>query len=183
MVDSIHNDLRYDAPENGGGSRGRLLRALEECKGGIFRLAQQFGFRPEDAEDELQSLGLKLSRYPDDFPIHTSAWGLVLQIARNDFRRAAGQVKRKAATPLDNCPEPECAPSRQAIDRQELDMLLDRIGASDSDREMFIRRADGNTWPEIASILGLPEGTLKSRAFRLAKRARDIHPEYRAGDI
>jgi RNA polymerase sigma-70 factor (ECF subfamily) len=126
-----------------------------------------------DVEDVLQETFLEVWRSAPNYRAQDSAGGWLWTIAR---RRAGMWLRRNGGTePVVLFAEPVAAdPAEGVIVRADLRAALDALGPEgESDREVFrLVYEQDRPVAEVASILGVPEGTVKSRSFRVRKVLR-----------
>jgi RNA polymerase sigma-70 factor, ECF subfamily len=138
-------------------------------------------FAPDgDAEDAVQEAFVKahgaLGRFRDGAPFRPWLLRIVANEARNRRRsagRRAGLALRSAEDrrPDDAAPSPESA---VLADERRRWLLAGVNALGDSDREVIAARYFLElSEAEIAEILGIPRGTVKSRASRALRRLRD----------
>jgi RNA polymerase sigma-70 factor, ECF subfamily len=92
----------------------------------------------------------------------------LIGIALNECRRINRSLKRE-----EQLPEFRTGDSNEAtlVDREILRKAL--LGLSDEHREVVVlHEIDGFTYEEIANILGIPSGTVKSRLFHAFQNLR-----------
>ncbi|MCX7975124.1 MAG: RNA polymerase sigma factor [Candidatus Aminicenantes bacterium] len=138
----------------------------------IFNLAYQFCGRYEEAEDLTQEIFMKiftsLPKY--DGRKNFTAW--ILVVAKNHLIDSYRQTKRKIR-PRDNfdvhlpanlTPDPEV----EMIAEQERQLIWKGIGKLSPDLRLAIilKEIQGKSYEEVAEILNIPVGTVKSRINR-----------------
>jgi RNA polymerase sigma-70 factor (ECF subfamily) len=76
--------------------------------------------------------------------------------------------------------DPTADPERTAAARQELDVVQQALNDLDEDHRMvlILRDIEDLNYAEIADILGLPEGTVKSRIHRARNQLKDRLSKY-----
>ncbi len=150
----------------------------------VFNLAYQFAGSYQEAEDLTQDVFLKLygalSKY--DFQRNFSAW--LLTMAKNHlidtYRRTKWEKSHRdefdehfAAPEAKHSPE---SGLNQEADRQLIWESLNRLNA-DTRMAVILRDIQDKSYEEVAEIMGLPLGTVKSRINRgrlqLAKILKD----------
>jgi RNA polymerase sigma-70 factor (ECF subfamily) len=127
----------------------------------------------DDVEDVLQETFLEVWRSAPNYRAQDSAAGWLWTIAR---RRAGMWLRRNSRTDRFSLfEEPTTAdPTDGAIVRADLTAALDALGPEDGpDRAVFrLVYEQDRPMAEVAAILGVPEGTVKSRSFRVRKVLR-----------
>lgn len=126
-----------------------------------------------DVEDVLQETFLEVWRSAPHYRAQDSAAGWLWTIAR---RRAGMWLRRKGATQaVALFEEPVAAdPAEGVIVRADLQAALEALGPEGGpDREVFrLVYEQDRPVAEVAALLGVPEGTVKSRSFRVRKVLR-----------
>ena len=162
---------------------------VREYQGRVFVVALHYLRDPEEARDLAQEVFIKVYRSLDSFSGEGFlAW--LLRLARNSsidrLRR------RKARPPASDVPAeesvslPDSGPTPEEAwwsdtRRQLVHRAMDRM--SEQSREIIqLKEIQGLKLDEIATMLGLPIGTVKSRSSRarveLARRVVDLDPSY-----
>ncbi len=159
---------------------------VRSVAGPIFCLCYRFTYRREEAEDITQEVHLRVYRKMAEFREGAGslqAW--VLAIARNaiidhhrQVRNERDDLGTKAIENL-NLVEERSPDPLHAAERAETSEIV-RYGLGrlppDLRQAVLLRDIEGMEYHEIASDLGLPEGTVKSRVnrahLRLAKTMR-----------
>ena len=154
----------------------------------VWLLLQRFGVRERDLEDALQEVFVvvhqRLHTYDPTCRITTWLYGITQRVAIAWRRKA--HVRREHA--YDVVPEPEggetYTPERAASDgqaRQRLEAILDELDPDK--RAVFVMfEIDGMTCEEIASLLGVPVGTVYSRLHGARKAFEKSLARWRARD-
>ncbi len=166
-----------------------LIRLFQ---GRVFGLALQYAPDPEEARDLAQEAFVRVWRRLDTFRGHETFASWLLMLTRNlclDHRRRAASrpplhdVAVEEARELagsGDAPDEQLALSRR---RRLVRRAIARL--TDLNREVLIlQEIHGLDVGEIASVLRVPPGTVKSRAFRarleLARTVVALDPSYRA---
>ena len=152
-----------------------LVRADE---GPGLRVATGILGNVDDARDALQEAFVKVFRNLSRFDTRRAFGPWFYQILRNQCRdmirsrtsRGHREVRdeRLESRPADHEAGPERARERSAA-RELLWRGLDRVG-EDHREILVLKELEGFRYPEIAEILGIPEGTVASRLYH-ARRA------------
>jgi RNA polymerase sigma-70 factor (ECF subfamily) len=152
---------------------------------------------PSDVVQEtLAAAEQRLDRYLAEQPVawypwlRSLAWNQLIDIHRRHVRAQRRSVAREepwekamsdaSATRLAEClPGKTLSPSRQIL-QQEIQKRVRSLLAElpCRDREIIVmRHLEGMSVREIASILEIPEGTVKSRHFRILESLRRVLSE------
>ena len=151
-----------------------------DCSTIAWRVAVKLTGDPETARDLAQDAVLRclraLDRLQPDRPL--APW--VAQIVRNLIRDAARRQRVRRVEPLhrttddvvlepvDPMPGPEARARRHQLQRLVWQCLAD---LDDAQREIIVLRDfEGLTYHDIATVLGVPRGTVMSRLHRARKR-------------
>jgi RNA polymerase sigma-70 factor, ECF subfamily len=126
-----------------------------------------------------------------------SSWlyGIVLNQARTHRRQLAGQMRIRSLS-LDDPPEDESGrrvldpPSQEAsaleqLEKKEIEAKVQsciNLLEADQREVLVLRDIQGHSYEEIQQILGLPEGTVKSRLYRAREALKNEMKEV-AGDL
>jgi len=148
----------------------------------LARVATSITRRPADAEDLVQDTLLRAYQAIDRFDgAHPRAWLLTImrnaEINRNRRRRPElmndpeTELNRLAATPG----APGDTPEEIVLGEQFDDVVATAFfGLPEKYRRVLeLIDLDGLSYAEAANVLGIPEGTVMSRAHRGRKRIRD----------
>lgn len=153
------------------GSREAMARLVEAHYDAVFRFcARRIG--PDQAADAAQETFVTAHKMIRKFRGDSSLRTWLFGIANNHCRHAS---RRKRAESWDWTMEHDGAhnPEGSLIDRQALRVALQSL--SEEHREVvLLHEVEGLTYGEAAAVLGIPEGTVKSRlhhAFLGLRRA------------
>ncbi len=139
----------------------------------IFNMAFQFSGSHEEAEDKTQDIFFKLynSLNKYDFKKNFTAW--LLTIAKNylidEYRRTKWEKKSR-----DNFDEQYLksetleGPEESALKEESRRMIWEALNTLPSEIRMtlILRDIQGKSYEEVAEIMSLPVGTVKSRINR-----------------
>lgn len=134
---------------------------------------RMLGNSAEQANDFLQELFMKLVEKPESynasFPFSTWLYSVANNMCKNEYRRRG--IRREyheveaLKTQTDFIPDSEIVPEMLV---EKIFRTLDELG--DEHRSAFLLRyREGFSIREVAEILELPEGTVKSRLFYAKK--------------
>ncbi len=147
-----------------------------------FRLLRDRG----EAENVAQDAFVKAFRSLRDFRGGSSFETWVVRIAINAcrdrlkrkrvvlFRHQAPPAEEPEGDPSDLAPSPEPDPERRLLSR-EIRACLAKALARLSPRQrvvFLLKHVDGRSIPEIAEMMSLDAGTVKSHLFRAARKVR-----------
>jgi RNA polymerase sigma-70 factor (ECF subfamily) len=131
----------------------------------VFRVAFSVVRNVQDAEDVVQETFLKIYRL--------GAWTDMQDerafLARTAWRAAVGRIRRVAGRPLKE-EAVNGAPSAEAnLIRADSEAVLHRLVDAlplELRLPLALSTVDGMTSPEIAKVMGIPEGTVRGRLLR-----------------
>ena len=134
---------------------------------------RMLGNSPEQANDFLQELFMKLIEKPESynpkFAFATWLYSVANNMCKNEYRRREIRKEYQAAEALE--PKIDYLNNFSVEPEQLLEKIfatLDRLG--EEHRSAFLLRyREGFSIKEVAEILELPEGTVKSRLFYAKK--------------
>ena len=136
---------------------------VRECQADVYRFALYLTRDRSMAEDVTQETFLRAFRFIRGFRGGSRFTSWLLRIARNCSMDALRRPHAEA--PLDERIEPVGRPVSDASARAELDAALAAI--SPEHRESFLlTEVLGLSYQEVADVLGVRVGTVKSRMFR-----------------
>jgi RNA polymerase sigma-70 factor (ECF subfamily) len=129
----------------------------------VVRLARRFTGHDDDALDVLQETFAYLFRKCPGFVLTASMTTFLFPVVKNLSIAARRKRTRLAQLPEDAPPDPpapaETHPGKQ---RQELAAVIAAL--PEAQREVLLLRfVDGFSLQEVAEVLGVPAGTVKSR--------------------
>ncbi len=156
----------------------------------VYAVAWHYMRNAEDARDAAQEIFIRIYRRLDSFRGEEAFLPWMLRLARNACidairkRRARPPASDVAVEEADRLPATGPTPEEMTASRSSRDLLyraLDRM--SESDREiLLLKEIQGLKVEEVAQLLGIPTGTVKSRCNRarieLAARVRRLDPSY-----
>jgi RNA polymerase sigma-70 factor (ECF subfamily) len=158
----------------------------------VYAVTYHYMRNAEEARDVAQEIFIRVYQKLDSFDGTSNFLAWLLRLSRN---ACIDRLRRRAARPpADDLPVGESidlasndpSPEEAAGDEARRRLLYRAIaGMSNANREMILlREIQGLKLNDIAAMLGLPLGTIKSRSSRarveLATRVRAIAPSYGA---
>ncbi|MCC7408939.1 MAG: sigma-70 family RNA polymerase sigma factor [Phycisphaeraceae bacterium] len=183
-----------------GGDRAALAQALEQQQRRLYNLVFRMVGHRDDAAEVAQEAMLKIVQHIHDFKGRSSLGTWMTRIAMNlaltFLRKRARRQSVSLDAPLAQAGAGESASSLSLRDQLadfrepppghsvEMDELRRQLwaglqGLEDEARAVLVLRDVGQMdYPQIAEVLGIPLGTVKSRLFRarLALRQQIAHP-------
>ena len=148
----------------------------------LYTLAARELGSSADAEDAVQETFVKAWRALPRFRAESSFSTWVYRICLNSISDQRTRAARRTATPLEEIGEP--SDPRDALAEHELSGALQHaLAALDESYRTAVILYDvlGRSYAEIADVLGVPEGTVKSRIFRgraeLARQLGTLHED------
>jgi RNA polymerase sigma-70 factor (ECF subfamily) len=155
----------------------------------VFNMAYQFCGSREEAEDLTQDIFLKLyhSLPKYDFRRNFTAW--LLTMSKNylidEYRRTKWERTRRDDFNDRVLAQPSASGPEESLVRKETRALiwegLNRL-SSEMRMAVILRDLQGRSYEEMAEILGLPLGTVKSRVNRARLALAEVLKEKR-GEI
>ena len=130
------------------------------------------------AEDLTAETFFKVVRAADRFdPARGSAKGWILTVARNvlaDWRRRARLRQYVSLGTMHDLVHEAPSPEERLLREEEVGRLLDAVATlADTDRELIgLRYGSGLDTAEVARILGIGEGSVRTRLWRVLGRLR-----------
>ena len=169
------------------GDAAAFEEILTAYGGYVYSLALSLTENKQDAEDVTQEAFLKLWRSLPEFRGEVQSLGAyVMRIARN---AALDLLRRRKNTPLPlvysdengeeqeiDPPDPAPLPAEEYIRKCDAAQLRAAIAKlpEDMQRILLLRHMANADYAEIAELLAIPEGTVKSRLHRARKRLYSI---------
>jgi len=152
-----------------------FLEHQEELLGTVYYL---IGNLP-DAQDAVQEAFVRSWNHRNQLPQvrDLKAWiyRITLNVAR-DIRKAAWNQRRKSfPDDLSSLAAKEKTPDEIVAEDEQIQLLRKWIAAlEEPDKEVFLLRQNGDlTYPQIAELLGIPEGTVKTRMRKAIEKMRN----------
>ena len=138
---------------------------------------RMLGNSPDQANDFLQELFMKIVEKPDSYnpayAFHTWLYSVANNMSKNEYRRRGIRLEYhqfEASEPRIDFPSETTIEPGQVIEK--IFQTLDQLG--EEHRSAFLLRyREEFSIREVAEILGLPEGTVKSRLFTARKILAD----------
>jgi RNA polymerase sigma-70 factor (ECF subfamily) len=159
--------------------------AARDCRPFLLQIAVASARNPVDAEDIVQEALLRgfrgIQRFRGDCPLRIWLSRIVVRVAINHHRSAARRLKRWVF--FGDVEMEREDGSHHEFDPPDHSRNVPRERIMDMDRQvnrlptefkvpLMMLAVDGLTIPEIAEILEIPQGTVKSRVFYARKRLK-----------
>jgi len=160
--------------------------AAREHRAFLLQIAVASTRNPTDAEDVVQEALFRayrgIKRFRGDCPLRIWLSRIVVRVAINHHKSLTRRIRRWVSfsdleTVRDDGNTQEFEPPDQSgnFDREALMDIRKHVGRLPEEFRMplVMLAVDGLTIPEIAAILEIPEGTVKSRIFYARKRLKE----------
>jgi len=149
---------------------------LVESSSLAFRVAYGVLRQREDAEDVAQEALLKAHRNFRRLRQRASfrawlvrlTWRLAIDRQKSNRRRVNRDAEHGRASPQTDNVDPAIANERSALIWQAIDALPEKLRLP-----IVLSGIQGHDTREVASLLGLPEGTVKSRLFHAREKMKE----------
>jgi RNA polymerase sigma-70 factor (ECF subfamily) len=131
----------------------------------------------DDAEDVVQDVFIRLAQRPDSFDGRSSCSTWLHRVMVNssiNWLRA-----RRRRNRLEHAPQPPASPEAQAMGsemQRHFEQALEEVNEQQR-QVLWLREVRGFSYPEIAALLRIPEGTVKSALHRGRQRALAVLAE------
>lgn len=147
---------------------------LEEHKGIIYKIANSYCRNAEDRKDLIQEIILQLwksrSRYDPRFKLSTWIYRIALNTAISAYRREAKRSGR--LSPLEEIIVEPTIEAEQSDPRiATLHQIIEQL--DELNRALAILYLDGNSYRDIANILGISETNVATKINRLKLKIKE----------
>jgi len=160
--------------------------AARDCRPFLLQIAVASARNPVDAEDIVQEALMRgfrgYQRFRGDCPLRIWLSRIVVRVAINHHRSAARRLKRwvffgDVELEREDGTRAEFDPPDHSknIPREKMMDVHRQVNRLPDEFKMplMMLAVDGMTIPEIAEILEIPQGTVKSRVFYARKRLKN----------
>ncbi len=157
-------------------NKGEFLCLLTECKNSLERLVYYKAGNRTDGDDILQEVYLagytRLDTLTDKTRFKSWIWGIARHKIADFYREKA----RRLELPLEDTISYEPSYSRMGVTVKET--VTETLTAlNDINKQiLYLYYIKNKTQPEIAGILGIPLGTVKSRLYNAKQSFREKYP-------
>ena len=158
------------------GDEGACGRLLDRYRERAVRLASHVLGRPAEAEDAAQEAFIRAFRhirsYRGDSRFYTWLYHIVVRVCIERQRRA----RWKAESPLEDGWALHCLVDRssQSEARLLVEALMEQLSAP-MRATLVLRELEGLEYEEIAAVLGVPIGTVRSRLNAARAQFRQLY--------
>jgi RNA polymerase sigma-70 factor (ECF subfamily) len=143
---------------------------------------ERLGAEPAEAEDLTQETFLRLYRAAADYEARDAFGGYALRIARNAWidagRRRGSRGPAAADVPVEELElVDDRSPGPRDLERvEEGERARAALAALPPGHRRVFELAvlQGRPYPEIAAVVGIPVGTVKSRVFHAVRKLREL---------
>jgi len=129
----------------------------------------------EIAQEALVRLHSALPRFRGDAALGTFVFRICRNAAADAFRLRARERRRLVSLPEgEESPSLFPGPEEELLRAEQLSALRRALGSLDEEERglVYLKESEGLGLAQLSRIFGLPEGTLKSRLFRIRARLR-----------
>lgn len=159
-----------------GGDAEALAELYRRLESSIYAFAVSRLGDPEQAAEVLHEVMLGVWRKADTFRGRSRPLTWVLGIARHKILDAQRRSRRwrPEPPPDEDVPDSTATPSDRLHRGERRDAVRDALAALSEDHREVIHLAfyQDLSYPEISRLLGVPEGTVKTRVFHAKKAMR-----------
>ena len=156
------------------GDARALHDLLAHVRADVLRICARFLPCAEDAEEACQDTLLAVARSVETFEGRSAFRTWLYRVAANRSRTTYGALRRRFEAEGGTLPPEHPDPRRTSVVAgTRLDLLdgLSAIGAEHAEA-VALRDVAGLAYAEVAMVLGVPEGTVKSRIHEGRRRLR-----------
>jgi len=168
------------------GDREAFAEVYREYESTVYNLALRMAGNPFDAADLTQDAFLRIHRHLGKFRGRSSLKTWIFRVALNHCRSRLGRrrLPTQSLEPLPGelapqIPDPRRGPEERALARDEgrrVAAALGRIPVQFREA-VVLRDLEDLTYEEIAAVLGVRIGTVRSRIARGRQRLREVLEE------
>lgn len=152
----------------------RFVALVDEHRKILFKIAGSYARQGADREDLVQEMVLQMwrsfERYDPEQRFSTWMYRVALNVAISFYRRETRR-SRVIVSGDETLIELAAAPGEMPV--EELDTLRRMIeGLNEFDRALVILYLDGNTYADIAAVLGISESNVGTKLSRIKQQLR-----------
>ena len=150
-------------------TQAEFERRVVGMQDSLYRVASTILYRPCDREDAIQECILRAIRKRDSLRDESAFEGWMIRILINECYATLRRFRREQLT--DELPEPQPEPQPDPDANSEVFQALFSL-KRDLRLPLVLHYVEGYPLEEIARILRVPTGTVKSRMSRARKRLK-----------
>ncbi len=185
-MEGVSEQMEPDVRAARGGDPDAFARLVEQHEGRIYRLALRMTLSPDDAAELTQEAFLSAWRALPSFRGRSSFSTWLYRLAYNaciDFLRREKRRRAIFADPIETWagdireePDGRSDPARLLERQSDREAVRAGLAAlSEAHRQVLtLRELEGLSYAEIADLIGVSEGTVKSRLNRARLALREI---------
>ncbi len=163
---------------------------VERYQDRLYNSLLHFGGSPEDAQDVAQDAFVqayaKLDRFRSDSAFYTWLYRIAMNRAVSIRRKKREKVSLEGMQATGGRMEPDCeAPPEARVESEERAQQVHQAlaGLAEEHRRVLVlREFDGLDYQEIASLIEIPVGTVRSRLFRARAQLREALTPFQLGE-
>lgn len=156
------------------GDRAAQLELVERHQGPVFRAVMRILGHREDALDATQTTFLKVFERLDQYDSAHRLFSWVYRIAVNEAMDRSKRTHRHEELPADLVSDAAGPESLNDTDRQGRALQAGLAALPEDLRVVLVLRHFSDcSYEEIATIVGVPEKTVKSRIYSARQQLRD----------
>ncbi|HET6462290.1 MAG TPA: sigma-70 family RNA polymerase sigma factor [Candidatus Krumholzibacteria bacterium] len=157
----------------------RFVALIDEHRKILFKIAGAYAHNPADREDLIQEMVLQMwqsfDRYDETRRFSTWMYRVALNVAISFYR---GQTRRSRVIVNDESVIALAATPGGQETYEELATLWRMIeGLNEFDRALVILYLDGNSYGEIATVLGISESNVGTKLNRIKQQLREQYAD------
>lgn len=146
----------------------RFLKLLDEHKGIVYKICRSYCPNPTDRDDVTQEVLVQLWRsfgsYDDRYKFSTWLYRVALNVAISFYRRES-RSRRRVTLGDDKVLEAAEDPAAEGAELHAIYDLIERLNPLN--RALMLLHLDGNSYREIADVLGITESNVATKLSRL----------------
>ena len=179
MPETIEPDIGFAEPAETE-ALAALAALVDRHAPFLYRVAFNLLRNPQEAEDAVQETMLKFVRKPSALAhlqderafLAAAVWRVGLNRVQSAHYRAQRRTQDIAVMPL---PDPHPNPEQQAAALDQRTLMRTLIDALPETlrQPLLLSAIEGMRGSEVASILGIPEGTVRTRIHRAKAELRE----------
>ena len=153
-----------------------FAQVMEEHKKLIYKVSSMYCSRAEDRQDLMQEMAIQiwnaLPKFDERFKLSTWLYRVVLNTAISHYRKS--RRRNKVISPLDESligVAEESADKNLEDNLNQLEHFIQEL--SEFNKALMILYLDGNSYREIAEILGISESNVATKISRIKRKLKE----------